>query len=681
MKRFIHIAYLKSVALTAFLLLISVTLQADEFKVISFEKVPNDVTAIMNNFKRYDDNDELCAIIKVRTDLPFLHFTASNPIVGKVEFMNGEYWVYLSGGTRQLSVYTEGFIKFSYNFPVSIESGKVYLLVLSSKSGGYVQTGKGTLIITSSPNHIKVGIDGFPDLVKETPCSFENYRAGKYQFKFNRLRYHPLDSIITIEKNTQKQIHIRLKPTWGNLIVSTNMDTADFQFNGQYFSGPELRLTGENYGPEAGTYNVVISKEKYHDVSLTVSIGEGDTSYYEAQLLPVSTTLRINTVPQEADVYIDGHYAGTTPFVAEKLIIGNHTVRIRKRNFVEEERNIFLEENQPAVLDFTLRNRTKVTIETYPAQAKVWVNGEYLGKTPLKAKVSSGEAKISIKKDHYEPLEKTEYIDGPGSLHYNLKKQKYRLTLKSNPPGATVKVNHAKKGETPEDIELPYGSYRVTVEKDKHFKKTKKIGLKEDRELSLHLTRRLNGYIGFTYTVRDTKYDIFKIGVEIGWTYKNVPRFMTGFGYQYGMGTDISSGLPDNVKIVNASMYNGLNLNSLAVDGFYEEKANLFYLHLGVVIPRPFVFAISINPGAEFLSGYKVNVSDGEYTDSSYGETIYRGDRFIDSQGETSTTSFILGVDLFIPFGSFYISGNYWISNTFVDFSPKLMFGLGYSFR
>ena len=681
MKRFIHTYYLKRIVLTALLLFVFVILKADEFRVISFREEPNNIAARMNSSRRYDDNDELCALIKVRSDVPNLHFSASSPIAGKVEFIDGEYRVYLSARTRQLSVFTEGFIKFSYNFPVTIEGGKVYTLVLSSKSGGYVQTGKGTLIITSSPNHLKVGIDGFPDLIKETPCSFENYRAGNYKFTFSRPRYHPLDSIISIEKNTQKQIHIRLMPTWGNLIVSTNMDTADFIFNGQYFAGPELRLTGEKYGPEAGTYSLLVTKKRYHDVALTVTIAEGDTSYYDAQLLPVTTDFQITTVPAGADVYIDGDYKGTTPLTLKKIIIGYHRVTIRKRNFVEEEEHILLVESQPGRLNLELRNRTKVTIETSPSQAKVWVDEKYVGKTPLKAKVPSGEIKISIKKDHYEPMEKTAYLDGPATLHYNLEKQKYQLTVRTKPEGASVNVAGKKTAASPAELALPYGNYKLTVEKEKYFKRRKKISLKEDRELNLRMNKRLNGYLGFTITATATEYDFPKIGAETGWTYKNAPRFLNGIGFQYGLTKDVSSGLPENVKIIDVYRYEGLNLNQLDVDGFYEEKANIFYLHFGYVSPRPFVFAISINPGVEILSGYPVYVSDANYTDISYGTALYEGDKFIDNGEPTDKLRFVLGADIFIPLGGFYISANYWISNNFVNFSPKLMFGLGYSFR
>ncbi|HFB62351.1 MAG TPA: hypothetical protein ENJ69_05145, partial [Bacteroidetes bacterium] len=109
------------VFMALFLLFLPAFFYGNGFKVLSFRKVPNDLSAIQNKFKRYDDNDALCALVKVRSDVPGLRFSASNPIVGNVEKRQGEYWVYLSAGTRQLYVFTEGFIKLAYMFPERIE--------------------------------------------------------------------------------------------------------------------------------------------------------------------------------------------------------------------------------------------------------------------------------------------------------------------------------------------------------------------------------------------------------------------------------------------------------------------------------------------------------------------------------------------------------------------------------
>ncbi len=653
---------------------------ADEFKVLSFRQDPSDISAIVNTYKRYDDNDEICAIIKVRSDLNNLRFTASNPVVGNVELRNGEYWVYISGGTRQLNVFTEGFIKFSYTFPVRIEKGKVYILELSSKSGSHGETGKGTLIITSSPKNIKVGIDGFPDLEKQTPCTFENYRAGNYRFEFYRNRYHPLDSIITIEKNTQKQIHIRLRPDWGNLVVATVPADADFEMEGRLYTGPGLRLEGEVNGLKQGSYALTIRRKNYRTVTIEVEIRENDTAFYNVELEPVLTPLQIKSTPEGADVFIDGKPVGTTPFNTDGIITGEHTIRLEKKGFVVEEETVFLEEDRPGQLLFNMKNHARISIESTPPGAVVWLDGEYKGKTPLKLKVLTGKSKLRIAKEHFIPVEKTIVVTASETFRFTLAKQKYRLSVESVPSGAALKVNGISKGRTPESFTLAQGRYKVTVEENKYMKKSKRINLNRDRELRLRLSKRYAGYVGFSFIVpANTDYELFKYGLEIGWTYKKASQILTSLGYNYKWVESVSSHIPSSVKIINTDAYQGLDLSRQEVNGFAEQRVFNLFLRLGYVLPKPQI-ALSGSVGLNSITGYEVFNSDNYYNSNGHPD-ILPGDKFINANGEIDRVSFIYGLNILIPVSMFYISVDYWVSGLTVEYSPKLMFGIGIGFR
>lgn len=667
-----------TIPITLTIIFFALQLSADEFKVLSFKNVPNDISAIVNNYKRLDDNDEVCAIIKVRSDVRNLQFTASNPVVGQVNFINGEYWVYISGSTRQISIFTEGFVKFSYIFPQNIERAKVYILELSSKSGGYVQSGKGTLNITSTPENIKVGIDGFPDLVKQTPCTFENYLAGNYRFKFHRNRYQPLDSIITIEKNTQKQINVALRPTWGNLIVSTNNETANFEIGGRIHSGKELRLTSEMTGLKPGNYKLKISKNGYMDSYMDVNITEGETSYHEVKLVPITTNLSITTMPSGANIFIDGNYAGTSPFYTEGVIIGTHKIKIAHNDYIVEERLIILEENKSGSLDIALKNHAIIKIESNPSGAEVMINGEHEGKSPLKLDVVTGETKINLRKEKYVPVEVVINIKSSGTYSYTLQKQKYQLKIRTSPSGAMVRIDGTEKGTSPQQFDLAFGSYRVAVEKDNYMGREKRINLKRDQIINLKLTKQFQGYFGMIYLPPPTRYSLYKIGFDFGWTYKKATRFLTGIGYNYGWTEDIETHVPADVMAVAADNYGDMDINSLKTDGFAEKKVNNFFVRFGCVVSRPHL-VLSANMGLSVSTGYEVHVSDGHYT-STMDDDINAGDKFIDTGGIIDKQNFVYGFGALLPLGNFYLSGDYWVSNYFANHGPKYMFGLGYRF-
>lgn len=84
--------------ITVILLLISASISAQEITVKSLSESVNDLSA--RTSRRYDVNDEACALIKVQYPKPGATFDGM--VIGDAEFRNGEYWVYVSRGTKRL---------------------------------------------------------------------------------------------------------------------------------------------------------------------------------------------------------------------------------------------------------------------------------------------------------------------------------------------------------------------------------------------------------------------------------------------------------------------------------------------------------------------------------------------------------------------------------------------------
>lgn len=73
----------------------------EEVTVKTFKELMSDLSA--RTSRRYDLNDEPCALVKVQ--YPKEGATFEGTIVGDVEYKNGEYWVYLSKGTKRLRLH------------------------------------------------------------------------------------------------------------------------------------------------------------------------------------------------------------------------------------------------------------------------------------------------------------------------------------------------------------------------------------------------------------------------------------------------------------------------------------------------------------------------------------------------------------------------------------------------
>ena len=662
-----------------FLFFFPAVFYGNEFKVLSFHKSPNDISAIQNKFKRYDDNDELCAIIKVRSDVPNLRFSASNPVVGNVERRQGEYWVYLSEGTRQLYVFTEGFIKLSYTFPVRIEKGTVYLLEITSRDPLGIDTGKGSLGFTSIPDSAKVTIDGFPDLVKWTPCSFSNYRTGSYKFAFKRDRYQTLDTVIHIDRKVRKDIFIRLMPKWGNLVV-TSQDTIPyvFQINGRQYTGKKLVLAGNRLGLDAGNYELRISATHHYDTALTVHLVPGDTTFFTVGLKPVFTMLRAITDPPGATVFLDGREIGKTP-LQQKVVVGKHAIRIYHKDFAEENREIILQKGEEKMLDIVLQQHVPAHITSIPEGALVYLNGTYKGKTPLTTEVRPGPLLLELKKDFYDDVSKSVDLRGAKDFSFTLHKKKYQLKVTTKPAGATVFLNGKEAGTTPESFAMEFGNYRVHVEKRGYTTKNKTVNLKNDTQVSFSMRRRLKGYLGAVFVFPSRSYEQLKIGGEIGWTYKKTPYFLTAFGYAYGYTDNLADELSPGIKSVEVASYSGLSVHGLQKDGFAEEETNIYYMKAGVVISKPFPIVLNGTLGIYSQKGYPIYISDNHYS-SPFGEDIYQNDKFMDDLNPEKRSTLIYGFGFQMKISNFYFFGDYWISNFINKHGSVLSLGIGVAF-
>lgn len=90
----------KMVLATLMWLFCQATMFSQEFSVASFQVLPNDVSAFINNVR--DLNDEACALIKVEAPSDFAFSTPLGIVKRKDEV--GEIWLYVPKGTKMLTL-------------------------------------------------------------------------------------------------------------------------------------------------------------------------------------------------------------------------------------------------------------------------------------------------------------------------------------------------------------------------------------------------------------------------------------------------------------------------------------------------------------------------------------------------------------------------------------------------
>lgn len=116
------------------LLLFSISVYSQELHVKSFGIAESDLSA--QTQPRKDLNDKNCALVKVGIGLQGVQFEGN--VVGNVVNKVGEYWVYMSRGSRMLKVkhpnYSPIMVAFSNYGIEKLEDNRTYQLTMNTSN-------------------------------------------------------------------------------------------------------------------------------------------------------------------------------------------------------------------------------------------------------------------------------------------------------------------------------------------------------------------------------------------------------------------------------------------------------------------------------------------------------------------------------------------------------------------
>jgi len=101
----------------------------------------------------------------------------------------------------------------------------------------------------------------------------------------------------------------------------------------------------------------------------------------------------------------------------------------------------------------------QLRVVTSPSGARVFVDGEERGPSPLSVSVAAGAHDVVAERPRW--LAAHAHVDGPGRVQLTLSRPQARLRIVSNPPGAAVRLDGRDVGVTP--LELDADAYELHV--------------------------------------------------------------------------------------------------------------------------------------------------------------------------------------------------------------------------
>jgi uncharacterized protein (TIGR02145 family) len=396
------------------MLCMTVTATAQQLAVESFTRDNSDQTARVHN-SRKDQNNKVCAIVKMETSLLLQDFTFNAGSIGitYTEQQTGEIWIYLSPGTQRLTIHHKhlGTVR-NYEFGEALKEATVYILKLKS---GNVRT-----VIEENVQlqyfEVACAIDGAVVSIDDAdPEPFTSGKFsklltyGKHQYTIEAPLYHPLRGVTEITAKKQPPLQAALQPAFGKIVVNTQPE-----------QGADVFVDGEKRGQSPLTLEKMRSGEHTVRVMKTLYLpADKKATVNDAQVVTLNITMQPNfaalTFHAGGDIYVNDEFKAAGTWNG-RLAPGVYKVEVRKTAHrsslatVEakagDTRTITL--NAPVPVYGSLNITANIT-------AQIYVDNQPTGETTpyLMNQVLVGNHSIELRADGYDAYKQTvEILEG-----------------------------------------------------------------------------------------------------------------------------------------------------------------------------------------------------------------------------------------------------------------------------
>jgi serine/threonine protein kinase len=251
--------------------------------------------------------------------------------------------------------------------------------------------------------------------------------------------------------------------------------------------GADVLINGELQGKTpfrqelpSGTYTLHIKHPMCQEQSEELEIAAGEVYRKEYELIPFYTLI-IPARPSGSRVKIDGRYKGQTPLTIEDWTKQTIRVTIEKSGYTTFDKTLTLEPGTNKI-DYSLaRAKTtattttkttsaptpktyRLTIQTTPADAELFLDDKLAGRTPVNLEKRSGTYRIQIRKPGYRTATDSIELKANEGREYNLVKlEKIKLSIAVG-PAADVYIDGVALGEIPPVAEWEVEEGQHTIE-------------------------------------------------------------------------------------------------------------------------------------------------------------------------------------------------------------------------
>ncbi len=251
----------------------------------------------------------------------------------------------------------------------------------------------GTVALASQPAGVRLSIDGKD--VGKTPYRLENVPEGELLVALEEECYHPLKRKVKVVAGKELEYKFSLKPSCTNLKMTSKPSGADVFIDGKKVGKTPFVLAKF----QKDKVKLRLEKECYAPVKQELALKPGKENSFSFELKRICGGLKVSSNPKGAKVFIDGKKLGKTPLDMPRLKKKRVRIELKKECYAPIKKGVDLIPGKVTRLDYKLKPVCgSIKVESNPAGAEVYLDGEAVGKTPLVKKgLKAGNVEVVVR--------------------------------------------------------------------------------------------------------------------------------------------------------------------------------------------------------------------------------------------------------------------------------------------
>ena len=402
--------------LTTLLIGLVATAMAQGISVKSFMALPMDLTATSQEGKRIDQNGDAAALIRVVTKEKGFVFEGGSLGIVDTQQRTGEIWVWVPKSARKISILHQdlGVLR-DYRYPVDIESGRTYEMVLVTGSVETVVKPSVTqqfLVFKVTPADALLTVDEIPwpliDGVSQKMVDF-----GQHTYRIEAQDYHTEAGVIKVEDAEHTVVkEVELRPSCGYLKIEGDLSvlSASLIYVDNMNGASTLR---EYMKLQSGKHRVRIVHSKFKPYDRVIEIGDLDTCRLSVDLNANYTKLTLE-VDADVPIYVNNVKVGVRTWTGEveegacllETRLPNHKPGTLRKTITADMAGQTIKLPAPKPINGTL------VVSSTPSIAKLFIDDQEMGETPLRINtILVGNHVLKLEKPDYMTVVKSITIE------------------------------------------------------------------------------------------------------------------------------------------------------------------------------------------------------------------------------------------------------------------------------